>query len=48
LPRVVSAGKEPLSNLLFIRYAVFLPPEVFFLCWSPCHADNSVVLPVWS
>jgi len=48
LPMVVSVGKEPLSNLLFIRYARFLPPEVFFLCRFPCQADKLVGLPFWS
>ena len=41
VPSEVSVGKEPLSNLLFFREEVFLPPDGFFLRMLPCHTDKS-------
>jgi len=39
-PSVVSVGNEPFSYRRFVLYALFLPPEGFLLCRSPCQTDN--------
>ena len=48
-PSVVSVGNEPFSYRRLVLLAFLLPPEGFFLCWSPCHTDIVVVglLFVW-
>ena len=38
-PNNVSAGNAPFSNFLFALFALFLPPEGFLLCKSPCQTD---------
>jgi len=38
-PSVVSVGNEPFSYRRLVLWVFFLPPEGFFLCWSPCHTD---------
>jgi len=43
-PSVVSVGNEPLSYLRFILWALFRPPDGFFLCRSPCQTDKAVCL----
>ena len=42
-PSVVSVGNEPFSYRRLVLLVFLLPPEGFFLCWSPCHTDIVVV-----